>query len=265
MKFDLSEIKLSRKDVKRGLKFPLEMSEQLAEDIGIMIGDGCIMDHKYNNLHHHFISVDGNSLTDREYLLDFVRNLKFDLYNLNFGSDSKKNRNEMRIRIYSQGLVEFYTKIIGLPSGKKTNIGIPKCIWENKDFIRACLRGVIDTDGSFQLRMRNYPQIKIGVSSKKLIEDCKKAFDIFGIETNIKTDCVHIHNVTNRPYISNYLYLSGREKFKKYIELIGFSNSNNIHRYDLWKKSEFSPRHYNRKNGPNEIRTRDLLIKSQSL
>ena len=50
MKFDLSEIKLSRKDVKRGLKFPSEMNEQLAEDIGIMIGDGCILSYKHNNL-----------------------------------------------------------------------------------------------------------------------------------------------------------------------------------------------------------------------
>ncbi|MEK6984439.1 MAG: hypothetical protein AABX33_07735 [Nanoarchaeota archaeon] len=125
MKFDLSEIKLSRKDAKRGLSFPAEMNEKLAEDIGIMIGDGCISIHEYNNLKHYFISVDGNSITDRDYLLGFVKNLKFNLYNLNFNSDFKKNRNEMRLRVYSQGLAEFYTKIIGLPAGKKEEIGIP--------------------------------------------------------------------------------------------------------------------------------------------
>ena len=31
MKFDLSKIKLSRKDVLRGLRFPSEMNEKLAE------------------------------------------------------------------------------------------------------------------------------------------------------------------------------------------------------------------------------------------
>ncbi len=254
MKFDLSEIKLSRKDVKRGLRFPEEMNEKLAEDIGIMIGDGCILAQKFNNLTHNFISVDGNSLTDKEYLMEYVSNLKSNLYNLNFKAQFKKNRNEMRIRTYSQGLVQFYDKIIGLPVGKKINIGIPPIIWESKSYIMACLRGIIDTDGSFQLRIRNYPQLKIGTASKKLIEDCKKSFGLLGIETDIKTDCTQIHSVTKRPFVTNYLYLSGRDKFKKYMGLIGFSNPNNILKYNLWKNNSFLPRHYFRKNnGPKGI------------
>ena len=254
MKFNLSEIKLSKKDIKKGLTFPSEMNEKLAEDIGIMIGDGCISTYNSDNLTNNFISVDGNSLTDREYLLKYVHDLKFDLYNLNFNAHSKKNRNEISIRIYSQGLLQFYTKVIGLPLGKKTNIGIPSFVWKKDDFIKACLRGIIDTDGNFQLRINNYPQIKLAVSSKKLIEDCKRAFKLLGIGTNIKTDCTHIHNVTNRPYISNYLYLSGREKFKRYMKLIGFSNPNNLLKYNLWKQNNFLPRHYFRKNsGPKGI------------
>lgn len=246
MKFDLSEIKLSRKDVKRGLKFPTEMNEKLAEDIGIMIGDGCISIYKSNNFTNNFISVDGHSVTDKEYLFDYVANLKYNLYNLNFIPDLRINKNEVRIRLHSQGLVEFYTKVIGLSLGKKIEIGIPSCICEDKKFISACLRGIIDTDGSFQLKASNYPVIKLAVSSKKLIEDCQRAFEILGINTSIKTNCVHIHTITKRPYVTNYLYLSGREKFTKYMELIGFSNSNNIQRCNNWKNSSFRPRHYNR-------------------
>ena len=124
MKFNLSEIKLSKKDIKKGLTFPSEMNEKLAEDIGIMIGDGGIGVYKYNNFTNSIVSVDGNSIIDKEYLLEYVNNLKFRLYNLSFKPYFKKNRNEMRIRMYSQGLVHFYTKVIGLPLGKKTNIGI---------------------------------------------------------------------------------------------------------------------------------------------
>ena len=105
MKFDLSGIELSRKDVIRGLKFPAEMNEKLAEDIGIMIGDGCISTYKSNNLTNNFISVDGNFLTDREYLLKYVNDLKFDLYTLNFNAHSKNNRNKISIRIYSQDII----------------------------------------------------------------------------------------------------------------------------------------------------------------
>ncbi|MBI4452067.1 hypothetical protein HY637_01440, partial [Candidatus Woesearchaeota archaeon] len=250
MKFDLSEIKLSRKDVKRGLRFPEEMNEKLAEDIGIMIGDGCIGSYKNNNLTNNFISVDGNSLTDQDYLLRYVSNLKSNLYNLNFNSLFKKNRNEMRIQLNSQGLVQFYTKVIGLPLGKKINIGIPQCIWKNDNFIKACLRGIMDTDSSFQIKMRKYPVIKLATASQNLVDDCKKAFEIIGIETSTKTNCTSIHSVTKRPYITNYLYLSGREKFKKYMENIGFSNQNNLQRYYLWKSNDFCPRPYNRKVGP---------------
>ena len=267
MEFDLSGIKLSRKDVLRGLKFPTEMNEKLAEDIGIMIGDGCVLSYKYNNLTNNFISVDGNSLTDREYLLDYVFNLKLNLYNLNFKSVFKKNRNEMRIQLNSQGLVQFYTRVIGLPLGKKINIGIPSCVWENNNLIKACLRGIMDTDGSFQIKKINYPVIKLATASQKLVEDCKKAFQLIGIKTSTKTNCARIHSVTKRPYITNYLYLSGRAKFSKYMELVGFSNPNNIQRYYLWENanSTFQPRHYNRKNGPTGISTQDPLIKSQVL
>ena len=228
MEFDLSSINFSRKDIKRGLILPKRMTESLAEDIGIMIGDGCVTSYKSNNFKNNFISVDGNSLTDKEYLVRCVTGLKSSLYNLNFKLYFKKNRNEMSIRIHSQGLLQFYTGVIGLPLGKKTNIGIPGCIWKNKNFIKACLRGIIDTDGSFQLRVNNYPQIKLAVASRKLIEDCKKAFELLGIETSIKTDCIQIHTVTGRPYVTNYLYLSGREKIRKYTEIIGFSNPNNL-------------------------------------
>ena len=254
MEFNLSQIKLSRKDVKRGLKFPTEMNEQLAEDVGIMIGDGCIFSKKYNNFNNQFISVDGNSITDCEYLLNYVTDLKYNLFNVKFVPFFKKNKNEVRIRIYSQGLVEFYTKIIGLPLGKKLNIGIPSHIWENKRFISACLRGIVDTDGTFQLRIGNYPQIKICSSSKNLINYCQKAFGLIGIETTIKTDCIRIHSITKRPFVTNYLYLSGREKFKKYMDIIGFSNPNNILKYDLWKNSPLLSRGYIRKNsGPKGI------------
>lgn len=262
MKFNLSEIKLSRKDLKKGLTLPTEMNEKLAEDIGIMIGDGGIGIYKYKNLTNSIVSIDGNSITDKEYLLNYVKNLKFRLYNLNFKPYFKKNRNEMRIRTYSKGLVEFYTKVIGLPLGKKTNVGIPPCVWNDNKFIKACLRGIIDTDGNFQLRINNYPQIKLGVSSKKLIEDCKRAFALLGIKTSIKTDCTHIHCITKRPYVTNYLYLSGREKFSKYIKLIGFSNPNNLLKYNLWKNSSFRPRPYiiRKNNGPSEISTRDPMM-----
>ena len=40
MKFNLTKIELSKQDVKRNIKFPDKLNEELAELIGIMIEDG---------------------------------------------------------------------------------------------------------------------------------------------------------------------------------------------------------------------------------
>ena len=230
MKLDLSKIKFSRFDVKRGLKLPAELNEKLAEDIGIMIGDGHIGKKiRPRKAVDYNIVYSGNAISDKRYALDYVRRLKWELYGLDFPVSFKgKNRTEIRLKINSKALVEFYTKIIGLPINKKKNICIPSLIWKNKNFVKACLRGIVDTDFSFCIKRNNYPVIKLGTASKKLVKDCKKAFKLIGLETNIQTDVKVIHSRTKRKHVTNYIYLNGREKFKKYIKEIGFNNPKNL-------------------------------------
>ena len=40
MNFDLSKVELSKNDVRRGITLPILLSKELAEFIGIVIGDG---------------------------------------------------------------------------------------------------------------------------------------------------------------------------------------------------------------------------------
>ena len=62
MEFDLSEIKLSCYDIKRGLDLPNKPSEELAEFIGILAGDGYINfdPKKYS----YIIDIAGNKILD---------------------------------------------------------------------------------------------------------------------------------------------------------------------------------------------------------
>ncbi len=243
MKFDLSRLNFSRKDLLRGLTLPSEMNEALAEDIGIMVGDGCLHQTIRKTSTSNEIQCYGNATSDRTYYEIYVKNLKKELYNLNFSFLIKKKNTCALIRD-SKGLFEFYTTIIGLPRGRKDNIGLPIVIWSDTKFIRACLRGLIDSDGSFQIKMRNYPVVKLNFASKKLIQDCQKAFNLLGLKVSIKTDCAMIHSITKRPYITNYLYLSGHEKIEQYTQLIGFSNPKNILKLQEYKTGSlgFEPR-----------------------
>jgi len=231
MKFDLSKIKLSRFDIKRSLKLPTDLNEDLAEDIGIMVGDGHIGKFKRpsNKTVDYVIVCSGNAFSDRDYVINHVKKLKLKLFSLDFPVFfAGKNSTEIRLKINSKGLLEFYTKIIGLPLNKKENIGIPRIIWKNLNFIKACLRGIVDTDFSFDIKKNNYPVLKLKTASKKLTKDCKKAFRLMGLESSIKTDCIEIHSKTKRAYKTNYLYLSGKDKIIKYINDIGFNNPRNL-------------------------------------
>ncbi len=230
MKLDLTKIKFSRFDIKRGVHLPVKFDEQLAEDIGIMIGDGHIgKKARFKRAVDYQVIFSGNAITDKEYATDYVRKLKLELYGLKFPISLKgKNKTEIRLKICSRALVEFYTKVIGLPLNKKINIGIPRLIWNNRRFLKACLRGIVDTDFSFCIKRNNYPVLKLKTASERLVRDCKSAFELLGFETSIQTNAKEFDSRTNKEYTTHYLYLSGRAKIEKYIREIGFSNATNL-------------------------------------
>jgi len=227
MKLDISKINLSKADIRRGLNLPKGMSKSLAEDIGIMIGDGHIGSYSWGA---YPICVSGNAVKDKDYVVKHIKKLKSKLFNLNLTVlFVGKNKSEIRLQGYSKGLVEFYNKVIGLPVNRKKDIGIPKCIWSRKEYLTACLRGILDTDFGLSFKKKEkYPVLQLKTCSKKLVLDCKKAFGMMGINANAYLDIKHIHSVTKRSFTSHYLFINGRKNLKKCIEEIGFNNSRMI-------------------------------------
>lgn len=93
------------------------------------------------------------------------------LYNLKISLREMKNDGVYGFQIWSNALVNFKNKILGLPLGKKLNIKIPD-IFMNK-FSVDVVRGVFDTDGCLYLEKKNnklYPRIQITNISEILIE-----------------------------------------------------------------------------------------------
>ena len=238
MKFNLDDIQLSKNDIKMGLKLPTKLNEDLAEDIGIMIGDGHIGKWvRPKRAVEYQIIVYGNSETDKSYFIKHLIKLKSKLFGKKFKIYIRNRRKEIELRTCSKGLLEFYTKVINLPLNKKENIGIPNIMFSNKSYLNACLRGIVDTDFSFCIKKNNYPVLKLGTASKNLVLDCKKALNMVGIEVSIKTDVKEIHSKTKRPFITNYLYLSGEEKIQQYVNQIGFGHPKNIKKLIKWAHS----------------------------
>ncbi|TSC96171.1 MAG: Uncharacterized protein Athens101410_101 [Parcubacteria group bacterium Athens1014_10] len=116
-----------------------QKNTDLAEFIGIMIGDGGITKNQ--------ITVSLNYKTDKLYSI-FVKNLIRKLFKINPSIYIRKNQSLTNIVVSRKRLVLF-CKSLGLKIGDKLkqNLDIPQWIKKNKSFKIFCLRGLMDTDG----------------------------------------------------------------------------------------------------------------------
>lgn len=248
MKFDLSKINFSIFDLKRGLKLPNELNEGLAEDLGIMVGDGYIGKLvRLKRAADYYINCYGNAITDRRFYGEYVKNLKKSLFNLDFRFSNKK-KNTCELKINSKGLLEFYTKVCGLPSGKKVGIGIPLIVKDSNENIKCSfIRGLADSDFSLTFRRKGkkimyYPLIRIKTSSKNLILDLELLLNKMGFKITTSYDLKSRHPVTNNISIGHELSLNGVSNLEFWMEKIGFSNPKNLLKllkYNLWKTNGF--------------------------
>ena len=160
-----NDIKFSKRDQEKNIQFPTEMSIQLAEEIGIHLGDGCL---SYNR---NYFSVKCNK-KEEKYITEFIFPLHKKLYNIDL--KLMQLPSVSGFEIYSKALFEFKNKVLGIPYGeKKEKIEIPQLLLKtkNKEIYRAVIRGLFDTDGCIHIvKRKNYPVISITIKSKKLIE-----------------------------------------------------------------------------------------------
>lgn len=126
-------------------------SDLLAEFIGIMLGDGNI------NINQAKVSL--NSKTDKEYARFVVKTI-VELFRIE-PSIRYCEKNTTEILIYSRNIVDFLVKC-GLKIGNKvTNqVDAPLWVYDSINFIKGCLRGLIDTDGSIYFHTHRTKGIK---------------------------------------------------------------------------------------------------------
>lgn len=194
-------------------------SEKLAEFVGIMLGDGEITRYQ--------VKVSLNSKNEKEYS-KFVESLIKKLFNVHVGTRYRKKDSSLELVVSRKELVQFCTKKLGLLRGNKVKqqIDIPSWIKQNKLYLIACLRGLMDTEGCvFSHRYRvngklyRYKKLAFKNNSYPLI---KSVYDF-------------LKNIGLRhPRIAKNLKevrIESREDVRKYFQCIGFHNSKNLQRY----------------------------------
>jgi len=191
-------------------------SEELAEFIGIILGDGNIHSYKKGKkVGVYSIRIAGDLKLDYNYHVNFIKPLGERLFWLKAGIRKISKHNEIFTCFYSREMVRFLNDN-GLHSGDKiTNrLGIPQWVKDDENYLKACLRGIIDTDGSiFRMSQRDNNLLRIGFTNHnpKLLSDTRDAFIKLGYHPS--------KIIRNRTF-----FVSRQSDVVKYINEVGFSN-----------------------------------------
>lgn len=212
-----------------------KMGKELAEEIGIHIGDGSLGIYKKTG--HYDYTISGG-LEDKAYLLEFIVPLLHKLFHLKPYIQRHNKKKYFMLKYSSKQLVALKQNI-GLPVGPKGNISIPIVVLES-GFILDCLRGIFDTDGALLFKSRHrdenyYPVIKLFSKSKILVKQVDQLLKKEGIVANIRYSVTH-HDKRGFSNVINEMYINGENNLNKFMRNISFSNIKHLTKYLIWKR-----------------------------
>ena len=200
----------------KSFKKPL-FSAKLAEFIGIVLGDGGISKYQITITHH---SVDDH-LHGK-----YIQGLIEDLFLLKPGVRKVRGAQAVNIYISRVDLVRYFTNTLGLKVGNKVNnqVDIPDWIKDRLAYYKACVRGLIDTDGSvFIHRYR----VNGKVYSYKKLEFCSHS------EPLRRSVCSLLKEIGLHPRLTRGfgVRLDSKQDMQEYFHVIGTHNPKHLKRY----------------------------------
>jgi intein/homing endonuclease len=223
----------------------MKIDGDLAEIIGIHIGDGCISVNKRYKEYY----LGGDISEEKDYHDQWVAHLFNKKIMLPLAKKEVVYKKYPSIGIYGfyifdSRIVDFF-KELGIGNGPKINILIPNEITRDVLLVKRCLRGLFDTDGciyfdknrSAKLMKNNQPIIQLGSVSQGLI---KQVF--------ILLKKMNFYPRLRKPYLGkkdknpvHKILIYRRKDVIRYINEIGFKNPKHYTKWELYKKFGFCP------------------------
>ena len=253
MKLDISKIEFSKCDLEREVNLPHYLTKELAEFIGIMIGDGHLALYvgkirggkkRYDST----IKISGGK--NEEPYLRLITDVFYKLFNLRMIWEPDKRSNAVMLVANSKSILQFLNKCCGVPTGRKSGIVcIPELIkTAGVDIKRAFLRGLADTDFSLSFQNKNktghkYPVLRASFKSKKLVQDLEPMFHELGFKHSTYYDELR-HDKRFADYFMHNIYLYGCNNLIKWRAEIGFSNAKYARKLNKWDKDGVCPPRY---------------------
>lgn len=190
-------------------------SDELAEFVGIVLGDGGITSNQ--------LKITLNSHEEKEYQV-FVSKLLFKLFHAKPALYQRKNEKACNIALAGVGLVAILSELGLLPGSKvRRQAGVPTWVRNNKKYAVACLRGLMDTDGC----VYHHDHISHGVRCFNLgltFTNRSRPLADFVFQTLLSLNLIARRTVDG-------VYVYRKEHIDQYFSLVGSHNAYHMQRY----------------------------------
>lgn len=227
----------------------MQIDGDLAEIIGIHIGDGCIS----KNERYFEYYIGGDLKEEREYHDKWVSHLfnkkvMLPLLNKRVVYKEYPKTGVYGLYIFDKEVFSFFEKL-GLPCGTKINVEVPSQILNNKSLSIRFLRGLFDTDGSIYFDknkssnhpINNRPIIKLGTVSKILSKQVFVMLKDLGLNPRMKKPYKGKRDKNEVYTILIYRILD----IKYFIKYIGFKNPKHYTKWMIFKNQGYCPPYTN--------------------
>jgi intein/homing endonuclease len=198
----------------------------------VNIGDGNL----YKTKRMHRVTYSGNLTNEREFYLSVLKGIVSKLYDIEPLCYERKSDNTVLLIINSKNIVNFKIKI-GLHTGNKKKIRIPKFIMKNDVLLKNCLKGLGDTDFSLSFKknrkgIHTEPRLELFSQSKYLIKDVSDALKRFGFTFSTE-------HAKRRDFDEFRIRIYGKRNLENWIKHIGFLNPRINMKIAFWKKFDY--------------------------
>ena len=204
------------------------MKFNLYEFIGVMIGDGCLMD--YPHLRAYRVEITGNVVEERNYYekISIFLQKEFNLTPKVFERSYKDGSKGLKLIVNNKKFVYFLKNEYGFTNNKTYTVEIPNHLmtWEKSKHV---LRGIFETDGCLYFSKSKvttnkptYPRLEITTVSIKLANQIIKILkDFYKNDNFIKILKANSLLSTNDVINSNNCFISiCKSKYKNKIIII---------------------------------------------
>jgi len=218
----------------------MKINQELAELMGIHIGDGCISENKRYSEYY----LGGDISEEKEYHDKWVsrlfnKNVMIPLYNKKVNYKEHPKVGIYGFHIFDKKIVNFFNNL-GVKSGPKINVEIPKIILSSERFTKRFLRGLFDTDGNIYFDknraakdpINNCPVIQLGTVSKKLSKQVFENLVKLGFHPRFKKP----HKGKRDKNFVYTVLIYRRGDVRKFINEIGFKNSKHYTKWLVFQK-----------------------------